>query len=598
MRQTSHPAQEDRVLTPRVKATALKYTELEDCVRLCIFNVGSTTVAEAWSELVAMLPWDEYRHIVKLQRVTNASTHPRIDMWVRGGLGASLVRELREMTRRRSPSFVKSLQRSGRLKDYHSLVVSGWRFAVWQSWRDRRTTDSSRLTSEISLAATHSGMRLATLNVNGFPSKREQVSQFLEEERITVCTLQETLVSTAQYPIIVPGFRTYARAWQEGFRGLAVLVRTHLPSYEVPHGKEKLEGYKYLLHVKIARIPGLPGHNRSLHFVGVYLPSGGNMRAGRTAGIKALSHLYESILRREVGALVVAMGDFNCKPPELIKKMAAANGLHYHQPRGSPVTRFPARGAPASLDHMVASPVAKVFCVRPRVARHWAMSDHRPLISALRVHTPAESEPLGTKVHYDRRKLARHSFELINDNRWLSLLDLEVADQKSLSDLASALSSTLADTTTAHGIRVDSGSTSHPYFPRRLKVLLAEYRKESAAVADFLDHNTRIGYYAQHQYLAARATFRKSLKEWRRGEKTKHYSRIAEDFVVHDHKQVWSRLKSQIDTRDYGGIPPPVRNKAGTLCVDSNSHVEAVKEHYQALAQDDPLGTSRDEKYW
>ncbi|KAN0083943.1 Endonuclease/exonuclease/phosphatase, partial [Tylopilus felleus] len=486
MRQTSHPAQEDRVLTPRVKATALKYTELEDCVRLCIFNVGSTTVAEAWSELVAMLPWDEYRHIVKLQRVTNASTHPRIDMWVRGGLGASLVRELREMTRRRSPSFVKSLQRSGRLKDYHSLVVSGWRFAVWQSWRDRRTTDSSRLTSEISLAATHSGMRLATLNVNGFPSKREQVSQFLEEERITVCTLQETLVSTAQYPIIVPGFRTYARAWQEGFRGLAVLVRTHLPSYEVPHGKEKLEGYKYLLHVKIARIPGLPGHNRSLHFVGVYLPSGGNMRAGRTAGIKALSHLYESILRREVGALVVAMGDFNCKPPELIKKMAAANGLHYHQPRGSPVTRFPARGAPASLDHMVASPVAKVFCVRPRVARHWAMSDHRPLISALRVHTPAESEPLGTKVHYDRRKLARHSFELINDNRWLSLLDLEVADQKSLSDLASALSSTLADTTTAHGIRVDSGSTSHPYFPRRLKVLLAEYRKESAAVADFL----------------------------------------------------------------------------------------------------------------
>ena len=76
--------------TPRVKASAV-LRKLQDCSRFCIFNVGSTTVDEAWSELLAMLPQSEHRSLVKLQRVTNASFQPRIDMWVRGEMAVSLV---------------------------------------------------------------------------------------------------------------------------------------------------------------------------------------------------------------------------------------------------------------------------------------------------------------------------------------------------------------------------------------------------------------------------------------------------------------------------------------------------------------------------
>ena len=589
-------AREVRAPAPRVKITARG--ELLGCVRVCIFNVGSTSVAEAWSELFAMLPWAEYQQIVKLQRVTNASTHPRIDMWVRGDLGASLVRELREMTRGRTPSFVRSLQRTARLKDYRSLVCSGWRFAIWQSWRDRRAQSDPQPTRKI-VKAFPSGIRLATLNVNGFPSKREQVFEFLENERITVCALQETLVSATQYPIRVPGFRTYAKDWQEGFRGQAVLVSSDLPSYEVPHAKESLLGYKYLLHVKVASIPGIPGPPRSLHFVGVYLPSGGNMRAERTLGFKALAHMYDGIMRNENGALVVTMGDFNA-PPLVCQRRLGAVSLGHHLPVGSSVSRFPTRGTPASLDHMLVSPVAGVFCKRPRVLRNWAMSDHRPLVSTLWTNIPhSEGGTPSTTVRYDRRKLARYSFELVNDNRWLALEAPEVKDLESLSDLVSNLSRTLETVSADTGIRVESGSSATKcYFPRRLKYLLKEYRKESEAVADFLQYGRTVGDIALKRYLSAKAAYKKELKAWRRGEKSKHYARIAEDFVVHDHRNVWSRLRSQIDTRERGNIPPPVRNKAGALCVDSDSHLAAVKEHYQALAQDDPDNTSRDERYW
>ena len=50
-----------------------------------------------------------------------------------------------------------------------------------------------------------------------------------------------------------------------------------------------------------------------------------------------------------------------------------------------------------------------------------------------------------------------NSFELINDNHWLPLADLEVDCAAKLSDAAQHLSNTLKDVTVATSIRVDSG---------------------------------------------------------------------------------------------------------------------------------------------
>ena len=573
--------------------------QLEDCVRLCIFNTKRTLVDEAWRELHSILPWSTYRDIVKLQRVTFANSPPRIDMWVRGDLGASLVRHLREMTRERTPSFIRSLKASGASKNYRSVATSGWRMAIWRSWRDRHDAVERPVRKNDELAKPL-GCRLATLNVNGFPSKRAQVAEFLREERITVVTLQETLVSAAQYPVHIPGFNTFARPWQEGFRGLAILVDNRFSAYEVPHERERVEGYQYLLHVKVSGISGLL---QPLHFVGVYLPSGGSMRSARTSGLRAITHLSDEVLRNEHGATFVAMGDLNCGFARIDKFLASREDSLLRNPtRGSPWTRFPAKGIPASLDHMLVSPRAASSFVKPRVSRQWAMSDHRPLISALRVHNPAKCGTPWTPVRYDRRRLATHSFELVNDNRWLPLAGLEVDSAAKLSDAALHLSSTLKDVTVAAGIRVDSGPEPSWYMPNRLKRLLKKYRGFSARVADCLADRERFpdgpSQDLQRKYEAARRTFRMERKTWERREKQQHYARIAEDFLVHDHKNVWSRLKSQIDTRHRGTSSQPVRNKAGVLCVEEDAILTATAEHYCALAQDDPGGISRDAARW
>jgi exonuclease III len=116
-----------------------------------------------------------------------------------------------------------------------------------------------------------------TLNVNGFHSKKIQIAELLENERVAVCAIQETLVSATQYPPVLAGYNSYMVPWQEGFRGMAVLVDDRLASYEIPHGKEQLKGYRFLLHVKVSGLSAL----RPIHFIGCYLPSGGSYRAER-----------------------------------------------------------------------------------------------------------------------------------------------------------------------------------------------------------------------------------------------------------------------------------------------------------------------------
>lgn len=575
--------------------------QLKDCVRLCVFNTKRTLVDEAWRELHSLLPESVFRDIVKLERVTFANIPPRIDMWVRGDMGASLVRHLREMTRERTPSLVRALKASGAIKDYRSLVTSGWRMAIWRSWRDRHTPTEPHLTEKRKEQARPSGFRLATFNVNGFPSKRLQVNKFLEEERITVCVLQETLVSAAQYPVLVPGFNTFAIPWQEGFRGMAILVDDRFAAYEVPHGKESTEGYKYLLHVKVSA----DRTKRPLHLVGVYLPSGGNMRSERRKGLSALTSLCDSVLRNEPGASFVALGDLNCGNAALDKYLQAhGEGLRRVATRGSGWTRFPKKGSPAALDHMLMTPMATSSFVRPRVCRRWALSDHRPLVSAMRVHNSAPSGSTCHTIRYDRRKMVTHSLELVNDNRWLPLQELDTSNAAKLSELAEEMSRTLKTVTEAHGIRVvNAPSHQKQYMPNRLKRLLKKYMKFSKRVADCLGNPKRwpkgIPPELLRLYEDARKKFRSEKKNWERREKQRHYTRIAEDFLVHDHKNVWSRLRSQIDTKHRGSTgAQPVRNKAGKLCVDADGILDATAEHYRSLAWDDPGGISRDAARW
>ena len=215
-------------------------------MRLCIFNMKSTLVDEAWCEVYSLVPRSAFHDIVKLERVMFENRQPRIDMWVRGDLGPSLVRYLREMTREHTPSLRRAMKATGIKGNQRSLVTSGWRMAIWQSWQDWHPPKEPPSKEKLEMARPQ-GFHLVTFNVNGFPSKHQQVIQFLEEEQITVCVIQETLVLPKQYPVVVQGYNTFVRPWQEGFRGMAVLVDDRLAAYEITLDKERVKGSEYLI---------------------------------------------------------------------------------------------------------------------------------------------------------------------------------------------------------------------------------------------------------------------------------------------------------------------------------------------------------------
>lgn len=136
----------------------------------------------------------------------------------------------------------------------------------------------------------------------------------------------------------------------------------------------------------------------------------------------------------------MALGDLNCSVDRVEKHLQSrGEGLRRYRVRGSMWSCFPLKGVPACLDHILMSRDAESSFIKPRVERRWALSDHRPLITAMRVHTPAPSGSPVEMVRYDRKVLAIKSFELVNDNRWLPLLGLEEESVEKLSVSTDAL---------------------------------------------------------------------------------------------------------------------------------------------------------------
>ena len=54
---------------------------------------------------------------------------------------------------------------------------------LWRSWHDRHSTASPQMTMvKTEVASPSDGIQLASFNINGFPSKREKLIEFLDTE--------------------------------------------------------------------------------------------------------------------------------------------------------------------------------------------------------------------------------------------------------------------------------------------------------------------------------------------------------------------------------------------------------------------------------
>ena len=217
------------------------------------------------------------------------------------------------------------------------------------------------------------GDALLSLNVNGFHKKVAQVEDLIQTECPMIVALQETLNAERHYPVVVRGYRTFAKPWQKGFRGQALLVDARLPCYELPH-----DDCTYLIHVKVSGVPGSPG---PLHTISVYLPSSGNFRKERSSLIEKLGQRVEDVSKADRNAVIVALGDFNIKGDTLDKKLRRhVKGLLRFSAVGSTWTRFPARKGwtPTGIDQFAGSSNASLLFRKMRLLRQYPISDHPP----------------------------------------------------------------------------------------------------------------------------------------------------------------------------------------------------------------------------
>ncbi|KAH9957560.1 hypothetical protein BJV74DRAFT_800071 [Russula compacta] len=194
--------------------------DLKDCQRLILFNV--------WTELRACLG-DMARSIVKLNRVVGPQRNPHCDMWVRRDTGAALVAAVRQQTKRRNWGLPRVVTEAERVScttfamaqrpgtEERFAHVQHWRLAIWQSWWERRNVPAKapRFNSQRDFLK-----NIASWNINGFWSKKEEVEEFLSQQKVAVLGIQETLVSNKHYTIRSPGYRCYQSNAEEDFVGL------------------------------------------------------------------------------------------------------------------------------------------------------------------------------------------------------------------------------------------------------------------------------------------------------------------------------------------------------------------------------------------
>ena len=578
------------------------YTEIHptseglDSVRkFVIFNTGDVDDYKAKVELSRILTTEAYAAIVSLRGVRHKGSLPRLVMTVTAELGDGLKRMIRRRTSKRTPYLMKLLRTMGSVrKDYPSLeILSKWRVMAYRPYFDRVKVDKP--VASVNRPARSLGDALLSLNVNGFHKKAAQVEDLIQTERPLIVALQETLNAERHYPVVVKGYRTFAKPWQKGFRGQALLVDSRLPCYELPH-----DDSTYLIHVKVSGVPGSPG---PLHVVSVYLPSGGNFRKERTRLIGVLGELVDDVLKADRNAIVVALGDFNIEGDALDKKLRRqAKGLLRFSGVGSTWSRFPARRdwKPSGIDHFAGSSNASLLFRKMRVLRQYPISDHRPIVLRLRVvPLTEESEFRVVKTKINTGVCRMKGEGLVSHNRW-SLLAVEDGVEpidEDVSVLANEFAKVFDKTTRSLGIKTTIGDSKRR-LPRKIMTSLRSYKRYGRLLVETKTKNGVPDELTLTKYNKAGSRFRKLMRKHRLEEKRRSCARISESFVSHDHKSVWTQIRSMTGGDTGGDILQPVRDKNGALKTDPLDILSVHKRHYRNVMQFDPEEHAMDEAYW
>jgi exonuclease III len=609
----STPGLNEYLLTHKPRGVPhLGRLELADCIRLILFNVQGFTTKQIWTELRASLG-DLARAIVKVKLVNGPNRNPHADLWVRRELGGTLVSVIRQQTRTRLWTFMKVVTEAERREgstfatanrsgdETRFATVTHWRLAIWQPWRERRLTPAdmtpiNRLRPNLT--------SVATWNINGFWRKLKEIENFVDSEKVAVLALQETLVSACHYSIRMKGYRCFWSNAEEDFRGIATLVDETLAVYQVPHDEN------WLVHVKVF---GYAGWSGPTHFINVYLKSGGNHRRERGKALAHVVGIIDNALRRDSEARFMILGDFNESGDQIFRHLnvgGRASPLTIAPVVGSDITRFPIRGQPRSLDHILINKTCARLFRCARVLRNYTSSDHRPVKILPRKKLPS-ARVEAPRACYDNKMIRLKGDFVVNDNSWRKLMTTaygndfdrdyegDVGDLKELvSNQQLQFSKAFDSVCRKHSVKKEHQPVVRQQYPRKLRNLIRTVARYKAQCLRTKGMNKLPKEIDLVKLARAQKRFKKLKREWEIRQKQKFYSQVADDFAAHDHKNVWNRLDSQVRPEGMKSILNPVKDKEGVIHYRAEEIMAVMREHYKDLLTYDPQGVSQNYAHW
>ena len=552
---------------------------INDSERFVIFNTrDDMTVQKMYSCLEKYLSSEFYRSVSKVQKVWQKNGSVRFDLWIKTGLAQSFKRRLTDSIR---PGYIKQAFREEIAVKLPSAVR--WRVDVYRSWRDRAIRKKPVKVSPPVDAV----CAVATLNINGIRNKLLELTDFLTEEDVSVCAVQETLEAGGYYVQCPEGYRIYSKPKTKGFRGHAILVKSQLTSH-----LEKTDN-DHIIHVKVS---GLGQARNIIHVVGCYLPSGGNFRRLRTIILDAIHLLCTKLIAKNPDVKILVMGDMNDQANHIDNCLNdLVLGLKVLRPRGSDLTRFPKRGKSSAIDHIICNEGMRSIIRRPRVARAYAISDHRPLVANLRL-MPGEKTVTEIRYRIDADLVKGHGGKIVMHPKWCKpQLDGKINTGRDLDEFANEFIVTMKDVTTSLGIR-KATVNGKPKFPRGLKQLL-KIRKSASVKLVQARLEGALNDVLERAYIKANHRFVTALKEWKSAVEKKELSYMCREMRTGEHKKLWQRITKLTGTGTRAQGLGPVNDKRGVLQTDPKKIMETIKVHYEELANSEP-GTSQDEKFW
>ncbi|KIN97678.1 hypothetical protein M404DRAFT_159775 [Pisolithus tinctorius Marx 270] len=351
-------------------------------VRFCLFNTGWLTRQEVWDVLKDHLAPEVMDSVLQVQTFLQPNSYPHTDFWLEARVAARIKQGLYLMAAQRRHG-TREINKFPpyKLKWFwkHDKLTTHWQLDTWKSWRDRKLEPHPA-----HLAFEETPRKgIATLNINGMGAKKPGIINLLKWNRIGVLAIQETLLGKNQYRFHIEGYETYQRPKSAGFRGHALLVSRHFPSYEVSLNKEKC-----YIHVKITKLSG----DRPWHIILVYLPLGGNQWSKRTQCLKDIMLEYCDIVSKDHDAKVVIMGDFNMRHDELARRITKENDSPTCLKIAGCSLTFHRKGTKWSdVNNILVSPAVNCFLKPGKVVCNWGTdSDHFLIVTALK---GAEKEP-------------------------------------------------------------------------------------------------------------------------------------------------------------------------------------------------------------